>query len=122
VTPNGTKAILAENMFNDPPPDGMQFYLISLSLTYHGADTGNAYGLTWKAVDANNVAYTTYDPSCGVIPQEFNAGADVFPGGTITGNICFVVDSSTAKTLVLYAEPSFSFGDDDRVWFSVQRR
>jgi hypothetical protein len=122
VTPNATKAILAQNQFNDPPPDGKQFYLISISLTYNGSDTGNAYDITWKAVDANNVSYTTYDPSCGVISQEFNLGADVFPGGTIRGNICFVVDSAAAKTLVLYAQPSFSFSSDNRVWFSVQRR
>lgn len=122
VTPNASKQIEAENMFNDPPPDGKQFYIISLALTYNGGETGSVYDLDFKAVDANNVAYTTYDPSCGVIPQEFNFGADVFPGGTISGNICVVVDSSTTKTLVLYAQPSFSLGADDRVWFSVQRR
>lgn len=120
VRPDATNAVLAENRFNDPPLDGRRFFMIRVSLTYGGVDSKVPWAdLSLEAVGASNVAYTTDDPGCGVIPDNLNDVNEVFSGGTIEGNICFQIDQTDVDSLVLYVEPSFSL-DDDRVWFALR--
>jgi hypothetical protein len=118
VAPEGTEAVLAENQFNDPPQDGRQFFLINLAATFSGANSGSVLGdLRFQAVGESNVAYTTYDPSCGVVPNELDF-TEVFSGGTIEGNICFQIESGDEQSLLLYIEPGFSL-EEERIWFAL---
>lgn len=120
VQPDGTELVLMENQFNDPPLDGRQFFLIDVSATLQGEEASSVIAdLSFKAVGQSNVAYSTYDPSCGVVPNELGFD-EVFPGGTLEGTVCFQVEEQDVGSLVMYVEPSFSFTDDDRAWLDVQ--
>src|SRR5690606_34913664 len=39
VTPDATELVLAENMFNDAPEDGEQFFIANVEATYVGDDS-----------------------------------------------------------------------------------
>jgi hypothetical protein len=118
---DATDVILAENMFNEPPEPGTQYVLITISATYEGSDAsavllaGNAFNL----VGESNVAYQTFDPACGVTPDDFPM-TEVFAGGTLTGTVCFAADAEDVSSLVMYSEEVLSFDSDRRVWFALR--
>jgi hypothetical protein len=50
-----------------------------------------------------------------VIPDEFSS-ADVFTGGTVTGNECWSVKSGDAGTLVMYDDDVFA----EKIFFALR--
>jgi hypothetical protein len=106
---NALDAIMAENPYNDPPADGEQFAMVTMTLTYNGTDIGSLFDLDFKAVGASNVAYTTYENDCGVVPNDPYSVSDVFPGGSVKVNYCWAIKSSDAKSLLVYGTASFDF-------------
>ena len=55
---------------------------------------------------------------CGVIPDNIDDSGETFPGGTITGNVCWSIQSTDAASLVMIVEESFNF-DDTRAFFAL---
>jgi Ca2+-binding RTX toxin-like protein len=105
TTPNATAAVLAENMFNDPPAPGFQFFIVRVQATYTGQGSDSFDGsFRMRAVGSAAVSYSTFHDSCGVIPDEIS-DAKVFTGGTIAGNECWAVRNSDAGSLVMYDDP-----------------
>jgi hypothetical protein len=121
VVPDATAQILAANQFNDPPAAGNQFFMISASGTYNGSGSSRLdSGFSMRAVGASQVAYTTFDNSCGVLPEP-NLELDdpqVFAGGTVSGNAaCWQIRSSDASSLVMFYRP---FLEDQMTWFALR--
>jgi hypothetical protein len=112
--PNATRLVLDENMFNDKPAVGRQFFMINVTLTYVDRGSSSPFsGLTLNALGRSNVAYDVGD-SCGVIPKELDDFKKVYRGGSITGNVCFSVKRKDVASLLLLVEPGFSFEDTER--------
>lgn len=105
VTPNATPLVLRENMFNAPPKPGYQFFLATIEATYRGAGSARFDGsYRLRAVGPANVAYSTFEDRCGVIPDAIS-DREVFSGGTIRGNVCWQVLASDAANLLMYDDP-----------------
>ena len=116
VTPDASAQIKAANMFNDPPSAGRQFFMVTVEATNGGTQPESALvGLRFEGLDDTNVAYTQSENDCGVIPNDFPF-SDVFPGGTVTGNVCWEVDSAHTASLLMSVSAGFS---DDRTFFAV---
>lgn len=115
VTPDASTIVTAENQFNEPPAEGKQFFMATLEATYTGTESATFWlDMTLKAVGVSSVAYETSGSSCGVIPNSINDAGETFPGGTVTGNVCWAINVSDAPSLTMLAEGSFSFGNDAR--------
>jgi len=81
--------IRAENMFNDPPPAGMQYWIVPVTATYTGDETGTAWwDLTIEFVGADA---RTYSDDCGVLPNDLMDIDELYRGGVAEGNECVVV-------------------------------
>ncbi|WP_409437251.1 hypothetical protein [Mycobacterium sp. SMC-14] len=81
--------IAATNQFNDPPPAGMQYWIVPVTATYMGDQTANAgMDVTVKFVGSDN---RTYDDRCGVIPAPLNDVGDLYKAGVAEGNTCVTV-------------------------------
>ncbi len=107
-TPDATTAVLAENMFNDPPAAGNVFSITRVTALKGGASPGSFGGsYRLRAVGSSNVSYSTFDNWCGVIPGPLSS-TDVFPGGSITGNVCWEVPTGDAATLVMFDADEYS--------------
>ncbi len=107
-TPDATTAVLAENMFNDPPAAGNVFAITRVTALNGGASPGSFGGsYRLRAVGSSNVAYSTFGNSCGVIPDRLSS-TYVFPGGSITGNVCWEVPTGDAATLVMFDADQYS--------------
>ena len=119
LTPDATEHVMAENEFNDPPPDGNQFFIATLEATHNGTESSTFWvDMSLKAVGETNVAYEAFEASCGVIPEDINNSGETFTGGTIAGNVCWNIQASDASSLVMIAEESFSL-DETRAFFSL---
>ena len=116
ANPDATQVLLAENMFNEVPPAGYTYYLVDVTLTNISDDMqGSALGVTLNAVGDSNVAY---EDCWSVLPNELDIFVDIFPEGSIQGNICFLVPINDAETgVLLYAEGEL-FGDS-LTWFDT---
>jgi hypothetical protein len=103
--PDATAAVLAENIFSDPPPAGSVFSIVRVRATRLGAGAATFSGaFRLRAVGSAAVVYSTFENSCGVIPNEL-PDPQVFLGGTIEGNECWAVPASEAQSLVLVDSP-----------------
>jgi hypothetical protein len=119
VTPDANDVVAGENQFNDPPAEGNQFYIARVEVTYLGQGSGDpGFALNFQAVGDRNVGYTTFDDSCGVIPESGLDAGELFPGGSVEINVCWQVASEDVESLLMYVEPLFSF-DAEPVWFAL---
>lgn len=102
VDVDGTDEVLAHNQFNEPAPDGMQYFLADLEATYLGDASATLWldlGLT--AIGPGGTRFEAFEPSCGVVPDDVDFAGEAFPGGTVTGATCWAVDSDVAADLVM---------------------
>lgn len=121
VVPDGTEQVMSENQFNDPPAEGRQFFLVRLAMTNNSSAPSSYRSVArFSAVGKSAVAYESFDAYCGVVPEEL-PDAEVFPGGSIEGYVCWSIDSGDADSLVMFADSSVTFDQDDRVYFSLQK-
>jgi hypothetical protein len=117
--PDATDIVLGENPYNESPVEGHQFAMATLSVTYTGDASGNpGFDLSYNSVGESAVGYTTYDPGCGVYPDDHYSAGELFTGGTVEFNVCWSIDSDDESSLVMYIENFADFGSDP-VWFSL---
>jgi len=105
-TPDATAEVLDANPFGDPPAAGQQFFIARVSVTFVGS--GSALfdgGFRLRAVGAAQVSYSEFANDCGEIPDALSE-AEVFTGGTITGDACWSIRSTDASSLTLYDDPA----------------
>jgi len=114
--PDATSQVLAENMFNDPPKPGYQFFITRVRATYRGANSTSFDGtFRLRAVSAAGSTYSTFNDSCGVIPDPISSNR-AFNGGTVEGNICWAIPTTAANNLVMYDDSFLSKDSDIRFW------
>ncbi len=119
VAPDAYQDILAYSEYTDQPEPGSQFFMISLEAQYAGTDSGEFWSdLTWKTVGPSSVAYEEASYQCGFIPDDIADSGEAFPGGVVTGNLCWSVTAEDADGLVLLLEP-FGFETGDRVAYAL---
>ena len=119
TTPDATDDVLVENMFNDPPKRGYQFYSATIRAEYLGPGSTRFDGISrLRTLGNKGVVYTTYDDSCGVIPKEL-PDPELFTNGTIEGKECWQIATSDVDSLVMFMASS-SYSDDRRIWFSLR--
>ncbi len=106
-------------MFNDSPALGSQFFIVRVEATFTGQGSSKGFdgGYRLRAVGPSGVSYSTFEDHCGVIPSEIS-DAEVFTGGTISGNECWAVRSSDVGSLVMYDDP-FLGNDANRKFFAL---
>ena len=116
--PDATRAVLNENMFNSPPKTGHQFFLTKVTACYKGTGSSKFDGsFRLRAVGDSSVAYSTFENSCGVIPEQL-PNPEVFSGGCIEGYVGWQIKSSDARSLVMYDSPLLG-SSSERVYFKI---
>jgi hypothetical protein len=98
-----TDAVLADNEFNAPPPDGFRFVGVNVTYAYSGEGSASGFSVSANAVGDDNLSLSN---QCGITPDAIDLTADLFSGGTVSGGLCFVVPADSPN-LVLYATADF---------------
>jgi hypothetical protein len=115
VNLDATQQVTGENTFNDAPPDGSVYVLINVTATYNGPDDKTTPFFLISGVTSSNVEINELD-NFVVAPDAFDSTADVFMGGSTTGNFVLTVPSAELDSLVLYTSAGFS---DNDVYFAA---
>ena len=119
-----TAAVLAENQFNEPPPDGTIFAAFDLSMTLDSADVeplAPAFNVSFQIIGGATAAVydeTSFGFGCGVTANDFGEFDEVFIGGSLTGSVCIPIpteDLTHPNTRV-----ALKFADDSRVYFGAR--
>lgn len=115
VTPDATDLVMSESSFNDPPAEGRQFFIVTLRVTYTGDSSDQFNGWDLRTVGQSAVSYSQWAEDCGRIPDQLSS-TELFPGGTIEGNVCWPIAVEDADSLVLYDR---SQDNDERIFLSL---
>ena len=107
-----TDEVLAEGSFNEPPPAGYRFIGVDVTYAFSGNGSDTGFTVTTSGVADGNVRLSI---DCGIIPNAIDEFSDVFTGGQVTGQLCFVVpEGSTGFTL--YSQGGF---EGEAVWYAT---
>ena len=115
---DATQEVLAENQFNDPPVDGEIFVTARVMFTLEsGPNPTSLSELNLKAVGDSNVVLTWFENQCGVVPDDLDKSASLFPGGSVEGNICWATKASDLGTMKMLID---TFLADGAVYISLE--
>jgi hypothetical protein len=96
-TLNATEAVMAANMFNEAPPEGFQYALVPVTVTYLGDETGVPWlDLTIEFVTAEGTTHTESDTLVVAPEPTFMDINDLYNGATGTGNIVIAIPIENA--------------------------
>ncbi|TDE92801.1 hypothetical protein EXU48_14945 [Occultella glacieicola] len=88
---NADDSVAAENMFNDPAPDGLAYVIVPVTATYHGAETSNL----WLDIDVTFVTASgnSYDESTSFVvgPGDLSDLGELYDGASGTGNVTMAI-------------------------------
>ena len=121
---DATAQMSAANQFNDRAPAGQRYVLVHLMATYHaGTKADNTtlfFAVAFSVFGSSGVERKRSD--CSAVPPEgFDDFREVVDGGTLSGNLCFLLPSVDATgPLALRAAESICFSNCDQVWFKLQ--
>lgn len=106
-----TSDVLDENPFNDKPTDGFEYWIIPITATYTGDETGEPMLITTAFVSSDSHTYDAANSSCGVVPDPLDQAGELYPDATATGNVCLQVpaeaDGLWSITADLLDDPVF---------------
>lgn len=90
-TSNADEEVAAANQFNDPAPEGSTYALINADATYHGGESEMVMiGVSVDYVTASGETIDSAD-SMATAPDALDISAELFEGGTESGNIVLAV-------------------------------
>jgi len=105
---DATKAIAAENMFNDKADKGFRYIIVPVTFTYVGTETGTP----WIDVQLEYVsaAGTTHDSSStyAVAPKPIIDINELYPDASATGNLVLMVPEADIEKGTLAVSTIFS--------------
>ena len=106
---------------NPPPPAGEQYALVNVSLTYVASGFSNVSSYVDYWLGAEGARNARYQLACTPPPLDLSAMLDpIYPGQTVTGNICFEIASSDASTLLLFGTATTPADYYKTVYFALR--
>lgn len=93
VNLSANDAVAEANSFNDPAPEGQQYAVANVTVTYKGEDTGMPVFVQIDYVTATGEVISTWD-SFAIAPEPTFGSGELYAGGTSTGNLAFLIPSS----------------------------
>jgi hypothetical protein len=119
---DATATVLAADSFNEAPPEGSSYVIVRYSATVLSADSEPvtpSFSLEAKAVDSTNKELQDCSDVGAVWVEGDDGYADVYVGGTVNLEACFVVETANVGSLLLSIEGLVDF-EEVRAFFAVQ--
>jgi hypothetical protein len=116
---DATDRVMAEFEGNEIA-EGRTPAMVPVTLTYVGPQTGTpGIDLDFRIVGSDGNTYSSApDDFCGLIPEDLADHGEMFPGATVSGNVCYAVPDGVIEGGAWIVALSFAW-DDQRVFVSV---
>lgn len=117
---NADATLKKANEFNKPEA-GKQFVTVKVSVSNKSDKPDEALtNVKLSLLPGSGVAVdSTF--SCVGLPDKFDSMAQLQPGATLTGNLCFQVKKEDVDTVLLLAEPQFTLDKvKDQKFFAIK--
>lgn len=110
-----TQLVMQENQFNDPPAAGNHFYMVAVEFEHFriGSEPTYISYFDFQLIGENRTLYDL-GYTCGVFPDAL--GGEVYPGGTVQGNVCFEVADNDEGFILIYQQSFFG----ERIFLSLE--
>jgi len=109
VNYNAWAVVQAENRFNDPPGESKRYVMVEVMITNVNGSASESVQVGSTDFDLVGDMGVLYEKHCGVLPDEMSA--NLFRGGSTSGNFCLEVDNEDENLLAVY-DPSVLCGCD----------
>lgn len=137
TNPNATSEVLAHSRHNAPPPEGNQFYMVTLRSKYIGEGTSRFRDDLFssvKSVRQSSIVYgsdvhcasryvfgSNQDQEYGISPDDLYYAPEVLTGGEIMGDTCWEIASTEADSLEMFVEAREQRTRERvRIWFALR--
>lgn len=102
---DSTNAVLAESTSNKVPAEGSIYISVPIRLTYKsGPAPVRVSELQFKGLGPSARVLTESGDSCGTVPEGIDHATELFPGGVIEGNICWMAPAGDIAGMKLIVE------------------
>ncbi|MGB4442142.1 MAG: hypothetical protein WBJ62_07960 [Coriobacteriia bacterium] len=120
VNKNANDAVAAANQFNEPPVEGSQYVLATVSAKYVGEESGTFWvDMSYKFYGSGGNTFDSGGQSMAVPPNALSDAGETFPDASVSGDMVFEVPSDQIEGGAIIMESSFSM-EDTRVFFALQ--
>lgn len=108
ATLDAADAVAEANMFNEPAPEGFQYALLPVNVTYVGAESGTPWvDLSIEFVSSAGTTHTEADVMAVAPEPTFMSINELYPGGTGTGNVVIAIPTDDAENGTWTISPRF---------------
>jgi hypothetical protein len=108
---DATALVLDTNDFNDEPGEGQQYAIVSLEATFNGDEASSLWlDTTTQLIGPSGAAF---DAAGVVVPDDIFSAGSAEPGGSVSGNAVFLIDSDQADDAVLKVTALWIFDTDE---------
>ena len=108
VVPDASELMTVDEFF-EPAPDGFTFMLVKVALGYYGTDDPKA--AIEPLIGALNASSVDLDTCSATVPDEADFFVQMFSGGVVVGNMCFMAPVAEAGTFQLHGKGDY-FADE----------
>lgn len=104
-------AIHAANMFNEPPPEGMEYLLVKIHVVSTATDdeTHSISGCDFKITGERNILYSC--DAASVVEPDPQLDAELYAGGESEGWAAYAIGKDE-HNLLLVVDPLFNFDEE----------
>ena len=102
IVQNATQLVMQEFQYNALPKPGNHFYMVGIEVEHYrtGSEPISINYYDFELIGENRQLYDPFEDDCELIPNELRA--DLYPGGTDRGNICFEVADTDSGFILIY--------------------
>lgn len=95
---DATKEVTGENMFNAEPDEGMKYIMLPVTITNIDDEEWNPYGtFFWGDIKLVSGGRGFSEGAIVVVPDGLSDQGDLYPEGTTTGNVVFLVPAEVTE-------------------------
>ena len=118
---NANRVVRSHDPFGTAsPPRGHQFLIVNIKAINVGEQPIDTHRInSLSLIGKSRVSYEqSYD--CWVLPNSFDTSRTIFPGGSLSGSLCFAVESSDVEDLIMYYEIEPLFGESEFIYWALK--
>lgn len=116
---DATDLVMEANSYNEPPIRGSEYIIVNVTVTYDGVEPSDSGGVWFQALGSSNVTTDEGGSSYAVPPDPLDSYAEVFQGGSVTGELVFEVPTGDLDSVVIIGHAFMSFDDSERSFFAT---